>query len=214
GIVTFLNDVAQQATGWGLSDAIGNPIEMILPLVTPDPRSTIRNPVREVLESGSIEVLANDALLSRTDGTEILISDSAAPIRDHRNNICGIALVFHNVTQARAEAERERHRLREILANAPAAIGVMRGPEHRWEYLNGEYVRVTGRRSASEFIGKTLLESLSEIETQPIIGLLDKVYRTGIPYVGCEMKAKLNRATSGQPEEAYFDFVFQPLRDG
>ena len=214
GIVTFLNDVAQQATGWGLSDAIGNPIEMILPLVTPDTRSTIRNPVREVLESGSIEVLANDALLSRTDGTEILISDSAAPIRDHRNNICGIVLVFHNVTQARAEAERERHRLREILANAPAAIGVMRGPEHRWEYLNGEYVRVTGRRSASEFIGKTLLESLPEIETQPFIGLLDKVYRTGIPYVGCEMKAKLNRATSGQPEEAYFDFVFQPLRDG
>ena len=27
------------------------------------------------------------------------------------------------------------------------------------------------------------------------------------------MKAKLNRAHSGQPEEGYFDFVYQPVRD-
>jgi PAS domain S-box-containing protein len=213
GQITFLNDVAQQATGWSLADALGTPIEAIVPLVSLDTRSPVVHPVRQVLESGTATVRADDGLLICRDGTEILISGSATPICDLRNKVGGVVLAFHDITKPRAEAELERHRLREILANAPAAIGVMRGPELTWEYLNAEYVRVTGRQSASEFIGKSLRESLPEMETQPFIGLLNTVYRTGIPYVGCEMKARLNRASTGQPEEAYFDFVFQPLRD-
>ncbi len=111
----------------------------------------------------------------------------------------------------RAEAEHERQRLQELLAQAPAAIGLMAGPEHRWAYVNEQYVRVTGRNSASDFVGKTVRESLPEIETQPFIDLLDGVYRTGKPYVGREVLAILNRSHTGQPEEAYFDFVYQPV---
>jgi PAS domain S-box-containing protein len=111
----------------------------------------------------------------------------------------------------RTEAELERFRLRDLIAQAPAAIGLLTGPEHRWVYVNDNYVRVTGRTSASEFVGKTLRESLPEIERQPFLQLLDDVYRTGKPYFGREMKATLNRAHTGQPEDAYFDFVYQPL---
>jgi PAS domain S-box-containing protein len=113
----------------------------------------------------------------------------------------------------RMEADLERHRLRDVLAQAPAAIGLLEGPEHRWVYVNDNYVHVTGRNSASDFVGRTLRESLPEIETQPFIQILDEVYRTGQPYVGREMKAQLNRAHSGQPEEGYFDFVYQPVRN-
>lgn len=112
----------------------------------------------------------------------------------------------------RAEAELERHRLSDLLAQAPAAIGLMTGPEHRWTYVNDVYVRITGRNSSGDFIGKSIRESLPEIETQPFIGLLDEVYRTGKPYVGRESKAYLNRAHTGQSAEAYFDFVYQPIR--
>jgi len=114
----------------------------------------------------------------------------------------------------RMQAELERHRMQDLLAKAPAAIGLLSGPEHRWVYVNDDYVRVTGRNSASDFLGKALRESLPELDTQPFLELLDEVYRTGKPYVGREMKAKLNRAHSGQPEEGYFDFVYQPIRDG
>jgi PAS domain S-box-containing protein len=113
----------------------------------------------------------------------------------------------------RSEAELERRRLQELLAQAPAAIGLMSGPEHRWVYVNNDYVRVTGRTSASDFIGKTVAESLPEIQAQPFIELLDTVYRTGQPYVGREVKAVLHRSHTGQPDEAYFDFVYQPVRD-
>ena len=53
-----------------------------------------------------------------------------------------ISTIVGVVGELQRDLNRERGRLREILANAPAAIGVMRDPEHRWEYLNSEYVRV------------------------------------------------------------------------
>ena len=113
----------------------------------------------------------------------------------------------------RMEADLERHRLRDVLAQAPAAIGLLKGREHRWVYVNENYVRVTGRNSASNFVGKTMRESLPEIETEPFLEILDEVYRTGQPYVGREIEVKLNRAHTGQPEQAYFDFVYQPVRN-
>ena len=97
------------------------------------------------------------------------------------------------------------------MAQAPAAMGLMNGPEHRWTYVNDYYIRVTGRTSAADFLGKTLEESLPETETVVFRKLLDEVYRTGKPYVGREMKATLNR--EGQTVEAYFDFVYQAIRN-
>ncbi|HEX6805888.1 MAG TPA: ATP-binding protein [Terriglobales bacterium] len=114
--------------------------------------------------------------------------------------------------QLRAEAELERERLQELLAQAPAAIGLMTGPEHRWVYVNERYVKVTGRSGPEDFVGRTIRESLPEIDSQPYVDLLDQVYRTGKPYVGREMRATLNRAPGGQPDEVYFDFVYQPVR--
>ena len=123
------------------------------------------------------------------------------------------AAVAMQTARLRVQAEFEQHRLEELLAQAPAAIGVLSGPEHRWTYVNENYIRVTGRTSASDFIGKTILESLPEIRTQRFAKLIDQVYRSGQPYTGREEKSKLNRAHTGQSEEAYFDFVYQPMRN-
>lgn len=123
------------------------------------------------------------------------------------------AAVALQAARLQMQAELERHRLQGLLAKAPAAIGLLAGPEHRWVFVNEHYLRATGRGSASHYLGKTVRESLTELETQPFIELLDDVYRTGEPYFGREMKAKLNRAHTGQPVEAYFDFVYQPVRN-
>lgn len=113
----------------------------------------------------------------------------------------------------RAEAENERQRLREILAQAPAAIGVMSGPEHRWTFVNEYYIRATGRTSAAEFLGKPIRESLPELEGSGFWELLDQVYATGSPYMGREQKARLRSGPGEELANKYFDFVYQPLRD-
>ncbi len=109
--------------------------------------------------------------------------------------------------------EPERDRRRELLAQAPAAIGLMTGPEHRWTYVNEQLVRVTGRNGIADFVGATFRQSLPELVSQGFLRLLDEVYRTGIPYSAREMRVELNRPASGPVEERYFDFVYQPVRN-
>ncbi len=116
-------------------------------------------------------------------------------------------------SMVRAEAELEKSRFQELLGQIPAAIGLTTGSSHRWAYVNEHYIRATGRANASDFIGKTVRDSLPEIEGQGFFDLLDEVYRTGQPRSGREMKAVLNRSGTGQPGESYWDFVYQPLRD-
>jgi PAS domain S-box-containing protein len=115
--------------------------------------------------------------------------------------------------ELRAKAEVERNQIHELFMQAPAAIGLLSGPEHRWTFVNAEYIRVTGRDRAEHFIGKTIRESLPELEGQGFFELLDGVHSSGIPYVGTAEKVLLNRTATGQPEESYFNFVYQPLRD-
>ena len=110
-------------------------------------------------------------------------------------------------------AERERSRLRELFAQTPAGIGMTSGPDHRWVFINEDFVRLTGRTSPNDFLGKTILESMPEMEAQGFPNLLDRVYRTGQSYRGHEAKARVNRAARALPEEGYFDFLYQPLRD-
>jgi len=51
------------------------------------------------------------------------------------------------------------------------------------------------------------------LEGQPFFEPLDTAYRTGVPYIATGAKAVLNRAATGQKEEAYFNFVYQPVRN-
>ena len=111
----------------------------------------------------------------------------------------------------RVEAEVERHRLKEVLSQAPAAIALLNGPEHRWAFVNDLYIRVTGRKSTTDFVGKTLYEALPELEGQGFLELMDRVYATGEPFIGSEMRITLNRSADSGPEDGYFNFVYQPV---
>ena len=100
--------------------------------------------------------------------------------------------------------------MRDLFMLAPSAIGVLVGDALRWEFVNSELVRVAGRHRPEEFVGKTIRESLPELEGQGFFELLENVYLTGNPYVGREVKVALNR--NGDIEDAYFNFVYQALR--
>lgn len=110
-------------------------------------------------------------------------------------------------------SERECRRLQDLIAQSPAGIGCVTGPDHYWTYVNDAYVRLSGRSSAADFLGKTVRESMPEMEPQGFPERLDQVYATGEAFVGRELKARVNRSASGQPDEGYFDFEYRPMRD-
>lgn len=98
GSVTLLNRVAEQLTGWRVQEAAGRPLAVVFDIINEKTRERCVNPVEQVLKTGLITGLANHTALIRKDGTEIIIEDSAAPIRDKNSATIGVVLVFRDVT--------------------------------------------------------------------------------------------------------------------
>jgi PAS domain S-box-containing protein len=105
GLVTFINPVGSELTGWQFKEALGQPIRSVFKVIDEKTRKSAEDIVERVLREGSTVNLANNtALLSRA-GREIPIEDSAAPIRDSAGSVIGMVVVFHDVTKKRRAQE-------------------------------------------------------------------------------------------------------------
>jgi PAS domain S-box-containing protein len=99
GNVVFMNQVAEQLTGWREAEADGLLLPQIFSIVNQRTRAKVENPVEVVRRSGKIVGLANHTILVRKDGTESHIDDSAAPILDKDARMIGIVLVFRDISE-------------------------------------------------------------------------------------------------------------------
>jgi PAS domain S-box-containing protein len=100
--------------------------------------------------------------------------------------------------------------LSDLITQAPVAIGYLKGRELIITAANKKILEVWGKDSG--VIGRPLRFALPEIESQPFLKLLDDVYTTGIAFFGHDYKALLEH--EGVLQELFFDFVYQPLKDG
>ncbi len=107
GAVTYLNEVAEELTGWPIADARGRPLSTVFNIVSESSGKPVDNPATRALREGIVVGLANHTLLIRRDNTRRAIDDSAAPIRDERGVVSGCVLIFRDVTAAR-QAEKEK----------------------------------------------------------------------------------------------------------
>jgi PAS domain S-box-containing protein len=105
GKVSFLNPLAEKLTGHKFADAKGKKIEEVFPIFNEMTREQTENPVKQVMELGRAIGLANHTVLLNLDGTFTPIEDSAAPIRDDRNQLLGVVLVFRDATHERKAQE-------------------------------------------------------------------------------------------------------------
>lgn len=113
---------------------------------------------------------------------------------------------------AEREVEGERRHWRNLLLQAPAAVAAFRGPDHLLEFANPEYARIAGREIA-DLMGKPTREAIPELETLPLVDLLDTVYRTGVPISHTSYGVRVDRDGDGKMEEAFFDFTYAPTHD-
>ena len=109
GRITLMNRVSEELTGWPAAEARGRPLDEVFRIINERTRTPCESPVSKVLRTGRVVGLANHTALIARDGTERLIADSGAPIRDPRSVVIGVVLVFRDVTeQTRAEEELQR----------------------------------------------------------------------------------------------------------
>lgn len=109
GRITFMNPIAEQLTGWKLTEVEGRPLEQVFPVFEERTRRRIGSPVEQVLHSGRLTSPDEPIVLISRNGREVPIEDTGAAIRDINARVTGIVLVFRDVTERRgAEAERSR----------------------------------------------------------------------------------------------------------
>ncbi len=96
-----------------------------------------------------------------------------------------------------------------LISQAPVPITIFRGPTFIVESVNDEALEIWDK-TYDEVIGKPLFE-LSPETKDSLLNVFNKIYNTGEPFVVNEYMVQLVR--KGKPNAAYFNSVYQPLRD-
>jgi len=99
GGIVLMNRVAEDLTGWTQHDAQGRPLATVFSIINEITRQPCDNPVARVFSTGQVIELANHTLLVARDGSERIIADSGAPIKDRNGKTIGVVLVFRDMTE-------------------------------------------------------------------------------------------------------------------
>lgn len=101
GIIEMMNPEAERLTGWVMGEAQGEFIEKVFPI-----RTELHHPVYHVLSSGEELKFEPEIVLSSKSGYQLVLNGSAAPVKDCRDNVIGVVLVFRDVTAEWNQRER------------------------------------------------------------------------------------------------------------
>jgi len=100
--------------------------------------------------------------------------------------------------------------LYQVFEQSPAAICLLRGPEHRLSYYNPAYQALfPGRDMRDQPVGLVQPEAVSS----GFVALLDGVYQTGQQYVGEEMPLVIDPRDGRPPQVHYFNFTYYAFRE-
>lgn len=120
-------------------------------------------------------------------------------------------MFFRDVTDRERAIHTDalRESLRRVLMDAPVAISITRGPEHRYELINNAARQLIGGRNLE---GLTARTALPEVD-QSLFAVLDNVYRTGERVTLQDLEVKYDREGNGVLYSGSFDVTYQPMRD-
>lgn len=110
----------------------------------------------------------------------------------------------------RAQVKFVRNQLRDFFVEAPAAMALLSGPDHRFVFANRAYLKMAGR-GRNEIVGQFVKDALPELVDQGFLDLLNRVYQTGEVFAASAREVSLMRA--GKKQTIYVDFTYFPMRN-
>lgn len=107
--IVWMNSVAEQMTGWTLTEAVGRPVTHIFTAINEVTRRTEDSHLALFPRGDQAVTSTEPTLLISRDGRECVIESIASPLRNALGDLLGSVLVFRDVTeQRRSAAETER----------------------------------------------------------------------------------------------------------
>lgn len=205
-------EVANKAMlkAWGRdASVIGKELALALPELKDQPFLDILKQVRST--GMPYEAKEDKAVLLNDNVLQTFYFDfTYKPLLDSDGNVWGILNNATDVTElvnAKFKVEQSEALLRQMIYDAPVAIGILKGRDLIIEDANDDLLKIW--RKSKAVIGLKLLDGLPEIANQPFPELLQQVYNSGVAHYGYETKARLEH--NGVEDDFYFNFVYDPI---
>lgn len=205
-------EVANKAMlkAWGRdASVIGQELALALPELKDQPFLDILKQVRST--GMPYEAKEDKAVLLNDNVLQTFYFDfTYKPLLDSDGNVWGILNNATDVTElvnAKFKVEQSEALLRQMIYDAPVAIGILKGRDLIIEDANDDLLKIW--RKSKAVIGLKLLDGLPEIANQPFPDLLQQVYNSGVAHYGYETKARLEH--NGVEDDFYFNFVYDPI---
>ncbi len=205
-------EVANKAMlkAWGRdASVIGKELALALPELKDQPFLDILKQVRST--GMPYEAKEDKAVLLNDNVLQTFYFDfTYKPLLDSDGNVWGILNNATDVTElvnAKFKVEHSEALLRQMIYDAPVAIGILKGRDLIIEDANDDLLKIW--RKSKAVIGLKLLDGLPEIANQPFPELLQQVYNSGVAHYGYETKARLEH--NGVEDDFYFNFVYDPI---
>jgi PAS domain S-box-containing protein len=122
GKIVIINNEAERLTGWASQEAIGQPLKSVFNVVVDlatqakTQKSGSRSEAQSILQQ-----LPETLTLTSREGIERVIEQVASPIRDDKNEVAGVVLVFRDIT------ERQRNEAESRKAETLEQLGLLAG---------------------------------------------------------------------------------------
>ncbi len=98
GVVTFINEVAQELTGWSSADAVGTLVDRVFYLIWETDGTPIENSILRAMRMKEAVKSPDRCWLVAKDLSRKPINDTATPIVKPNGNVVGGIIVFHDNT--------------------------------------------------------------------------------------------------------------------
>ena len=212
-VVAIANDSIKQM--WGKGNEIeGKPLIEILPEIKDQEFPAL---LHNVYSTGNPYVAKEAPARVKRNGKmeDLYFNFVYQPYRETDDTILGVTIIAIEVTNeviAKKKIKANEEQLQNILLQAPAAIAVFDGPQHRFIMANQAYQK-QNNRTEKDFLGKRFLEVFPELEGTGSFEIFDNVYITGETFTASEYAAMIDSDNNGIPKQSYFNFSLEALKN-
>ena len=189
GNIDYLNPVAERLLDWNVAEVRGRHYMEVLKLVDEGSGEALHDLVELVLHRDGAMVHADDGVLTHRDGSQFTINITAAPMRVHNDEIVGVVLVLHDITEvmgmARQLSFQASHDMltglynrREFEKRLEKAIRAARGEgsHHVLFYMDLDQFKVVndtgGHRAGDELLAQLASQLASTVREHDVLARL------------------------------------------
>lgn len=104
GIITIMNKIAEELTGWNHYDALGLSIESVFRCIKEGTDEF--NPISEVISANETIELEEDVMIINKDGEKTPIEGNISLISDENGDITGVVVVFRDYSIKKREQDK------------------------------------------------------------------------------------------------------------